>query len=128
MEWKKTIQLRKNINLYFKNIELDQYIIMPNYFHGIIYIGAGAEHSAEKDTIKCKKAAVNAWPLQMACGTNSGSLGAMPNHIHGIIVLNDKYNRRGTMYRAPTMGTIIRSFKSAVTPHLCGKGTAGRLV
>ena len=73
MEWKKTAQLRKNINL-------DAYIIMPN-------------------------------------------------HIHGVIVLNDKYNRWGTMHRAPTMEqfgkpvsgsipTIIRSFKSAVTKQI----------
>jgi len=49
----------------------------------------------------------------------------MPNHIHGIILLNDMDDRRGTARRAPTMQfgkpiprslpTIIRSFKSAVT-------------
>ncbi len=31
----------------------------------------------------------------------------MPNHIHGIIVLNNKHGGRGTMHRAPTYnGTI----------------------
>ena len=54
----------------------------------------------------------------------------MPNHMHGIIVINegadaDASARRGTIYRAPTeqfgkpvarsIPTIIRSFKSAVT-------------
>ncbi len=53
----------------------------------------------------------------------------MPNHIHGIIVLNNKHDGRGTMHRAPTMEqfgkpvpgsipTIIRSFKSAVTKNI----------
>jgi len=60
----------------------------------------------------------------------------MPNHLHGIIVINDNNNRaddsssarRGTIYRAPTekfgkpisgsIPTIIRTFKSAVTRRL----------
>ena len=61
---------------HFENIELDQYQIMPNHFHGIIYI-VGAKHSGEKDAIKCKKIDVNASPLQMPYGTNSGSLRAI---------------------------------------------------
>ena len=51
----------------------------------------------------------------------------MPNHVHGIIVLND--DGRGTARRAPTreqfgkpvahsVPTIIRSFKSAVTKYI----------
>jgi len=67
----------RKLSKHFKNIELDQYQIMPNHFHGIIYIGAGAKHSGEKDAIKCKRVDVNASPLQMPCGTNSGSLGAI---------------------------------------------------
>ncbi len=54
----------------------------------------------------------------------------MPNHIHGIIVLNNKHGGRGTMHRAPTtmeqfgkpvpgsIPNIIRSFKSAVTKNI----------
>jgi len=54
---------------------------------------------------------------------------AMPNHVHGIIVINNP--RRGTMHRAPTpiieqfgkpvsnsIPTIIRGFKSAVTTRI----------
>jgi REP element-mobilizing transposase RayT len=67
----------KRLPIHFNNIELDQYQIMPNHFHGIIYIGVGAKHSEEKDAIKCKRVYVNASPLQMPCGTNSGSLGAI---------------------------------------------------
>jgi REP element-mobilizing transposase RayT len=49
----------------------------------------------------------------------------MPNHIHGIINLNEPTGR-GTIYRAPTIeefqkptvgsiSTIVRAFKAAVT-------------
>jgi putative transposase len=57
-----------------------------------------------------------------------GAYVVMPNHIHGIIFINDRANtstHRGTIYRAPTeqfgkpvvgsIPTIIRTFKSAVT-------------
>jgi REP element-mobilizing transposase RayT len=51
----------------------------------------------------------------------------MPNHFHGIIIINDV--RRGTMHRAPTIEqfgkptsntipTIIRGFKSIVTKQI----------
>lgn len=53
----------------------------------------------------------------------------MPNHIHGIIVINDNPTGRGTARPAPTteqfgkpvsgsIPTIIRSFKSAVTKNI----------
>ena len=59
-----------------------------------------------------------------------GAYVVMPNHIHGIIVINDRTDasasaRRGTIYRAPTeqfgkpvngsIPTIIRTSKAAVT-------------
>jgi REP element-mobilizing transposase RayT len=62
----------------------------------------------------------------------------MPNHIHGIIALNDKHDGRGTMHRAPTyeqfgkpvpgsIPTIMRAFKSAVTKNINKiRNTCGR--
>jgi REP element-mobilizing transposase RayT len=59
-----------------------------------------------------------------------GTYVIMPNHVHGILVINDCADglpsaRRGTIYRAPTeqfgkpvigsIPTIIRTFKAAVT-------------
>jgi REP element-mobilizing transposase RayT len=62
-----------------------------------------------------------------------GAYVIMPNHVHGIIVINDDHRadanasaRRGTIYRAPTteqfgkptvgsLPTIIRTYKAAVT-------------
>ena len=62
--------------IHFKNIELDTHQIMPNHFHGIIHI-VGAKHPAEKYAKKCKSVDMDASPLPMPCGTNSGSLGAI---------------------------------------------------
>jgi REP element-mobilizing transposase RayT len=54
----------------------------------------------------------------------------MPNHVHGIVLINENPPSRGTMYRAPTptekfgkpvpgsIPTIIRTFKAAVTRDL----------
>lgn len=45
----------------------------------------------------------------------------MPNHVHGIVVLNGGAqciapdNNRGAMHRAPTLGKIIRAFKARCT-------------
>ena len=50
----------------------------------------------------------------------------MPNHVHGILIIQDAGDGRGTMHRAPTtehfgkpspnsIPTIVRGFKSAVT-------------
>lgn len=58
-----------------------------------------------------------------------GAYVIMPNHLHGILVINDKNDRGGTIYRAPTgeqfgkpvsgsLPTIIRTFKAAVTRDL----------
>jgi putative transposase len=63
-----------------------------------------------------------------------GVYAIMPNHVHGIILINENHLRRGTIYRAPTINrapaerfgkpvpgsipTIIRTFKAAVTRDL----------
>jgi REP element-mobilizing transposase RayT len=69
-----------------------------------------------------------------------GAYAIMPNHVHGIILINDNHDRRGTLgsrgtiYRAPTASapttekfgkpvpgsipTIIRTFKAAATREL----------
>jgi REP element-mobilizing transposase RayT len=59
-----------------------------------------------------------------------GTYIVMPNHVHGIIIINDRADanastRRGTIYRAPTenfgkpvigsIPTIVRTFKAVVT-------------
>jgi putative transposase len=71
-----------------------------------------------------------------------GAYVVMPNHVHGIIVINDRSDanaseRRGTIYRAPTeqfgkpvvgsIPIIIRTFKSAVTRRIGRELNATRI-
>lgn len=60
--------------LYFKNIELDDYVIMPDHFHGIIRI-VRAMHSNE-NIVFDKKHLENASPIQPT-GTQPGSVAAI---------------------------------------------------
>jgi REP element-mobilizing transposase RayT len=70
-----------------------------------------------------------------------GAYVVMPNHVHGILVINDDVDAdastsiRSTIYRAPTeqfqktvsgsIPTIVRSFKSAVTRHIANTMPGG---
>ena len=83
MEWEKTAQLRKNVNL-------DEYIIMPNHIHGIIVINDNME--------KTNVGAYCDTPLQSGFKSPSN-----------------------------TIGSIIRGFKSAVTKNINKiRNTCGR--
>ena len=77
-EWIKTKQLRKNI-------ELDEFTIMPDHFHGILVINV---ISVETPRNSCKGVARNAFTK---------------NHMSRISP------------KSRTLSTIIRSFKSAIT-------------
>ncbi|MCC6563778.1 transposase [Candidatus Uhrbacteria bacterium] len=81
-EWTKSAEIRSEI-------ELDEYIIMPNHFHAIVWINdpVGAQFIAP-DIHRLKSAMVN--PL-------------------------DSINRMGAINRAPTLGEIVRAFKARVT-------------
>ncbi len=82
----------KQIPTHFKNAKLDEFVVMPNHFHGIIFItgngdggGVGAKHSKASILENIKTVEKNASPLQQAHpqpnirpnGTKPGSLSAM---------------------------------------------------
>jgi len=84
-EWKKTPIMRKNI-------QLDEWIIMPNHFHAIIIVGA-----------RCTRPMNNMRPM---------------NNTRPLTENGRKVN--GRMQSAPTdsrvvLGDIVRGFKSSVT-------------
>jgi len=68
----------------------------------------------------------NALPTHYSC-VELDSFVVMPNHIHGIVMLNDigarfiapnnnpSEENQGAMNRAPTVGEIIRTFKARCT-------------
>lgn len=68
---------------HFTNIELDQFQIMPNHFHGIIHI-VGAKHLNITDDGENVNTDMNASPLHMPHGSNSGSLGAIIQNFNSV--------------------------------------------
>ncbi len=71
----------------FPNVELDEWIIMPNHFHGIIII---------HDTVGAPLAAPNTSPNTSVATDN----------------MNQGVLNQGAASGAPTVGEIIRAFKS----------------
>jgi len=85
-EWLRTPAMRSNV-------ELDEYVIMPNHFHGIILINATNDNCVGADCVR---------PIHDAeeCGAHIGA----PVQLVG---------------RQPgSLGSIIAGFKSAVTRHI----------
>ncbi len=74
------------IPTHFKNVELDEYIIMPNHLHGIICIAddVGAKHSFPDPLKVCQDHSQNASPLQRPNGTESQSLCAIVQNFKSI--------------------------------------------
>ena len=70
---------------HFKNIELDEYQIMPNHFHGIVHI-VRAMHSDQNIASEPNDSTGNASPLPPPPprGTKPGSLGAVMQNFQSI--------------------------------------------
>jgi len=93
IEWLKTKELRPDMNL-----ELDNYVVMPNHFHGIIFIDDNQYNieAHNKDRIAVRDA------------------------MHRVSTIdNELQNRSKNKFgpQAKNLASIIRSFKSAVTNH-----------
>ena len=80
----------KKIPIHIKNVDSDEFQIMPNHFHGIIHI-VGAMHSGQKGANNHKISSMNASPLQEPTsirtephGTQPGSLGAILQNFQSI--------------------------------------------
>jgi len=54
-EWYKTIELRSDMNL-----ELGEFVVMPNHIHGIIMFGANEFNTKRRDTMHCVSTNANA--------------------------------------------------------------------
>jgi len=87
-EWLKTPTLRADMNL-----ELMEYVIMPNHFHGIIYIGENLYNQNRTDA--------------MYRVLNNHNKEEMKHQVF------DAKNKFGT--QSKNLASIIRGFKSAVT-------------
>jgi putative transposase len=98
-EWIKTLELRPDMNL-----ELGEFVVMPNHFHGIIIIGENQYNTApvtpRKDAMHCVSTTTNE-----------------PSHdtdaMHCVSTITNTPNQFGP--QSKNLGSIIRGFKSSVT-------------
>ncbi|WP_208022755.1 transposase [Flavobacterium jejuense] len=94
-EWMKTPEIRPDMN-----IELGKFIVMPNHFHGIIFIGNNAYNNEKMgmDAMRCRDA----------------MHGVSTTHSISTDKTDDEYkNQFGP--QSKNLASIIRGFKSAVT-------------
>ena len=89
-EWKQTGEIRKNV-------ELDEYVIMPNHIHGILFIKTIQQNIVTVETPR--RGVYNATPAPMQ---NAATV-SIPNPHHN------------PQWKSNSLGSIICHFKSAVT-------------
>lgn len=83
-EWLKTPEIRPDMNL-----KLDEFVVMPNHFHGILIIGK------------------NEFNKPITGGINDGG---GRDAMHGVSTAKNKFGPQ-----SKNLGSIIRGFKSSVT-------------
>ena len=107
-EWIKTPELRPDMNL-----ELGEFVVMPNHFHGIIIIGENhyntkSETLNDPDTERGDDTGINALRRDAIHGISTNDMNVTTN-------INDIKNKFGP--QSKNLGSIIRGFKSSVTTH-----------
>lgn len=90
-EWLKTVLLRSDMNL-----ELANFVVMPNHFHGILIIGKNEFNLDSKLDLQRRRDAMHCVSIN---NTNN----------------TDSKNKFGP--QSKNLGSIIRGFKSAVTTY-----------
>jgi len=101
-EWLKTTELRCDMNLW-----LDEFVVMPNHFHGIIGIGNNPYNAPRRDAMHC----VSTIPTHC--------VPIIPPHcaskIPSSTILQPYKNNFGP--QSKNLASIIRGFKIAVTTY-----------
>jgi putative transposase len=78
-------QIWQRIPQHFANARLDEFVVMPNHIHGILWLGdnpVGAKHSGEKSLVTPRIDSPNASPPPH--GTNPGSINAIVQNFKSI--------------------------------------------
>ncbi len=97
-EWQKTTELRPDMNL-----ELYEYVVMPNHFHAIISIG---KNQYNTDITHCRDAM-----LGVFMNPNTHSINTDAKHsVSTKIAVQNKFSPQ-----SKNLSSIIRGFKSGVT-------------
>jgi putative transposase len=99
----------------FRHIRLDEYVVMPNHFHGILVITDQSKGAAEYYAQHVEPASCCA-PTSTRCATTSPT---PPTSIHNL-------DSTPSQVVAGSLGAIVRAYKSAVTYRIHGmRGTNG---
>ncbi len=117
----------QEIPQHFQNVELDEFCIMPNHFHGIIFI-VGARHALPENALPENVMPENVMP-ENAVPENAVPKNAVPENALPENALPENmpqntghgmpcpYNKFGKPV-AGSLSTIIGSFKSSVTKNI----------
>jgi REP element-mobilizing transposase RayT len=95
-EWNKSVDLRPDMNLY-----LDEFVVMPNHFHGIIVIGENKYNSGRDTMLGVSSLEVN--------DANKRDTK------HSVFTSDIQQNSFGS--QSKNLASIIRGFKSSVTTY-----------
>ncbi len=108
-EWLKTPGIRPDMN-----IVLDEFVIMPNHFHGIIIIGENKYNMENRHRYLINKNVLVGVDVDVDRDAMHGVSTITPNTITPDITQpNNSINQFGP--QSKNLGSIIRGFKSSVT-------------
>ena len=108
-EWMKTIEMRPDMNL-----EIGEFIVMPNHFHAVIRIGKNRyNENGEWDQTVCG----DGDGCADACGEGVGrdAMHCVSTGKRNAIMSNHPKNQFGV--QSKNLASIIRGFKSSVTTY-----------
>ena len=114
-EWLKSVGLRPDMNL-----SLGEYVIMPNHFHGIIFIGENVfnTYANKKDMNDGIDNDTGIDAMQGVSGGKDAMQGILggKDAMHGV---STNRNNTGNAFgpQSKNLASIVRGFKSAVTTY-----------
>jgi putative transposase len=108
-EWLKTPVLRPDMNL-----KLGEFVVMPNHFHAIIYIGKNMYNTIYcKDAMHRVSTSNDAMHRVSAITDTMNNTAATNDAINHVSINKNKPNKFGP--QSKNLSSILRGFKSSVT-------------
>ena len=106
----------------FSNLELGEWVIMPNHIHGILVISDKGEASLEKSPLSPNPLAKDASPLRPS-GTTAGSVGAIIQNYKSVTsrkISAQQINLEGPIWQRNYYEHIIRNQRElqAITDYI----------
>ena len=117
--WYKSVELRPDMNL-----ELGEFVVMPNHIHGIIIIGANkynmqrrdAMHGVSTNTDAMHGVSTNTDAMHGVSTNTDAMHGVSTNATHGVSTNTDDTEYKNQFApQSKNLSSIIRGYKSAVT-------------